>query len=208
MHAQEVDFACSRLCVEAGLQLMYAVSTSADAAAREAVSVLSLDVERLLAPAYRFAPPTPAGRSQPGGARLINHVVSLHAVGGVLARTCAASFGSRILLFAVPSQAPAPGMTIHQTRSSWEAHPNAFITSMHVAPSTVTLYSGANNGAIHAWDLRSKPSAPAAVYAGHTRNVTGVYAVHETLLASCSVDGEVGERGCRRDGRELEPKAP
>ncbi|GBF99908.1 hypothetical protein Rsub_12816 [Raphidocelis subcapitata] len=191
MHAQEVDATCSRLSVEADLRLMYAASVSTDAAAREAISVHSLDVERLLAPAYRFAPPTPAGRSQPGGARLINHVVSLHPVGGALARTCAASYGSRILLFAVPSQPPPPGTMLHQTRSSWDAHPNALVTSLHLAPSMLKLFSGANSGAIHAWDLRSKPSAPTAVYAAHTRNVTGLHAVHEALLVSCGIDGKV-----------------
>ncbi|KAI8476077.1 MAG: WD40-repeat-containing domain protein [Monoraphidium minutum] len=191
MHAQEVDFSCSRLAVEPSLDLMFAVSVTIDRTPQECISVHSLEVERLLAYRYRFAPPN-AGRGAAAGARLIQHVVSLHPVGGTLARCCAASYGSRVVIFEAPATPPPPGTTITAARSSWDAHPGAAITALQLSPAApTTLYSGGNNGTVHSWDMRAKPSAPAAVMAAHTRNVTGLSLVHDSLLASCGIDGRV-----------------
>lgn len=195
MHSQVVDFLCTRLAIEHTLELMYAVSLTTGASASEGISVHSLEVDKLLAYRYKFAPPSQPNRlgggAQGAGQRLINHVISLHPVGGALSRCCAASYGGRLVVFQAPNQAPPAGTTISNTRSSWDAHPGAMVTSLHLSSVAPTLYSGANSGAIHSWDLRAKPSAPISVMSGHHRNVTGLSLIHDTCLASCGIDGKV-----------------
>jgi len=194
MHAQEVDFLCSRLAVESDLDLMFGASISTDASARECITVHSLDVEHLLAYRYRFAPSAPKGG--PGSACLINHVASLHPIGGALSRCCVASYGGRLVVFEVPASMPAPGSTLSRTHSTWDAHPGAFVTALQLSHAAPTLYSGANDGVIHSWDLRTRPTAPVSVMAGHQRNVTALALVHESCLASCGVDTKVGRVRC------------
>jgi WD40 repeat protein len=191
MHSQEVDFNCTRLAVEPATDLMFAVSTATDGAAKESITVHSLDVEHLLAFRYRFAPPPGSAAAAATATKLISNVASLHAIGGVLSRGCVASFGSRLVVFEAPEAMPQPNATLTRPRSSWDAHPGAFVSALHLSPYAPTLYSGANNGLIHSWDLRTKPSAPAAVLAAHQRNVTGLAMVNDTCLASCGIDSKV-----------------
>jgi WD40 repeat protein len=202
MHSQAVDFACTRLVLEPQLRLVLGVSSSTnESPPRECVSVYSLDVERLLAYAYRFAPAANAPRPQAGSARLIQALVSLHPAGGALSRCCAASYGSRVVLFQAPDEMPSLGATLTKARSSWDAHPGAFVTSMLLSPSAPTLFSGANDGVIHTWDIRARPTAPVSVMAGHARNVTGLAFLHDACLASSGIDGKVGGLWALRFGR-------
>lgn len=192
MHSQAVDFMSTRLALEPSLNLMFAVSLTTSGVSKEFISVHSLEAEMLLTYRYRFAPPEqgrPAGGA--GAAHLINQVVSLHPVGGYLERCCAASYGGRLVIFQAPKEAPSAGSTLSKTFYRWDAHPGASITSLHLSGVAPILYSGANNGAIHAWDLRAKPSDPTAVMAGHHRNVTGLSLLHDSCLASCGIDGKV-----------------
>ena len=217
MHSQEVDLLCSRLAVETATGLMFAASVATDAAAEECVSVHSLDVERLLAFRYRFAPPRPKGHAnaRPGGGagggngpRLITQVASVHGVGGVLARGCVASYGSRLVLFQAPTPEPPPNSTLSQTLSAWDAHPGAQVTALHLSPHAPTLWSGANDGGAAAWDLRARPTAPAVALRGHARNVTGLATVNDATLASCGIDGRVLLWDPRRAGEPRAEVAP
>ena len=84
-------------------------------------------------------------------------------------------------------------------KAQWSAH-NAQITCLRRTVRGLALLSGATDGTVCLWDLKSRPSAPAASIRASTHPITSLVHLSDTVLATASSSGaistwDLGNRG-------------
>lgn len=161
------------------------ITTAVDTNGAEWVGTHSLDPETVLAQRGKLPMPHRTAARQAG--RNCHAAVSLHSYGGPLAEHCAASYGGGIVVWEVGSAvrpaAPAAPLAL------WRAH-DYLITSLHAGRFGLHLFSGAADGRIHVWNMKTKPSAPVTVLK-QRRRVVGMHQTDDRTLVAASLDGSV-----------------
>ncbi|GAB4814875.1 hypothetical protein N2152v2_001921 [Parachlorella kessleri] len=183
MHSQATDYAYAALDADRATQLL--LGACIDRSGAECVGVHSLDVEGMLAFKARCPQPHPGAQRLPGQSCLA--VASLHSFGAVLEGCVAAAYGGGIAVWPVGTAAhlnrpQAP-------RALWKAH-SSRITVLHKSNFRLALFSGADDGTVHMWSMRERPTAPAASWQ-HGGRVAGVAQANEHQLVTAAADGRV-----------------
>ncbi|KAL3702323.1 hypothetical protein R1sor_020345 [Riccia sorocarpa] len=118
----------------------------------------------------------------------ICHVTSLQPLGGPLRSSIAAGIGQDVFVYELSSATASPSVNA-QPKAQWKAH-TAPISAMHRSSFACALLTGASDGTIRLWDLKTKPSAPVRQYA-HSKQVIQVAMLDPNTVGSCGADGLV-----------------
>ncbi|KAL2649324.1 hypothetical protein R1flu_017452 [Riccia fluitans] len=118
----------------------------------------------------------------------ICHVTSLQPLGGPLRSSIAAGIGQDVFVYELASATVSPSVNA-QPKAQWKAHA-APISAMHRSSFACALLTGASDGSIRLWDLKTKPNAPVRQYA-HSKQVIQVAMLDPNTIGSCGADGLV-----------------
>jgi WD40 repeat protein len=187
VHSQGIDHCPAHLAAEPGMQLLLAACQTNDG--KEWVTAHSLDVSALLSQKCKAPMPHLAAAQLPG--RHCFSVVSLHQFGGTFSRTCAASYGGGVAVWDIGTKRQFDDLTT--PRMVWKAH-DALITAMHASThGQPLLFTGAADGSVRSWDLRTKPTTPTAVFhhGGGRMAASGIHQLNDQTLVSAGGNGRL-----------------
>ncbi|EFJ19121.1 hypothetical protein SELMODRAFT_419453 [Selaginella moellendorffii] len=121
-----------------------------------------------------------------GSSRMV-HVSSLQPFKGPLKTALAVGLGGDVLVYELAAASTVEAIVA--PRASWRAHDTA-ISCMHPSAFCCSIITGACDGSIKLWDLRSKPTLPSR-QCGHQKQVTGLAVLDTTTLCSSGTDGSI-----------------
>ncbi|XP_024381728.1 uncharacterized protein [Physcomitrium patens] len=131
-------------------------------------------------------------KQAPTGLKLL-HVVSLQPLGVVtpaLKTSVAAALNGDVMVYDLSAAATAPTTAV-APKAHWKAHDTP-ISSLHRSSFAPALITGASDGSVKLWDLKTKPSAPARQLSHPSlKAITGLNMLDVNTVSTASVDSAI-----------------
>eukprot|EP01018_Ginkgo_biloba_P028352 Gb_34591 [translate_table: standard] len=122
------------------------------------------------------------------------HLASLWPMGGPLGSSIAGAFGKNAFVYDLSSVSAKPSVTV-PPKALWQAHDSP-ISCIYQSSFVCALFTGASDGCVRLWDMKSKPSNPVRQYL-HKKHVTGIEMLDGRTICSSSLDGSIQLRDLR-----------
>lgn len=128
-------------------------------------------------------------KQAPTGLKLL-HVVSLQPLGGPLKTSVAAALNGDVMVYDLSAATANPTAAV-APKAYWKAHDTP-ISSLHRSSFANALLTGASDGTVRLWDLKTKPSAPVRQFAHPSlKAITGLNMLDGNTVSTGSVDAAI-----------------